>query len=69
MSNFAAGQTLGITLALCAMTLAVQTAAHAAGFRIYDQGAAAAGQSDAFTAQADDASAVYYNPAGMTQIR
>lgn len=45
------------------------TSADAAGFRIYDQSASAAGQADAFTAQADDASAVYYNPAGMTQIR
>lgn len=41
---------------------------HGAAFRIYDQGAAATGQSGAFIAQADDASAVYYNPAGMTQL-
>ena len=27
------------------------------------------GQASAFTAQADDASAGYYNPAGMTQLR
>lgn len=45
------------------------TSAEPAGFRIYDQGASAAGQADAFTAQADDASAVCYNPAGMTQVR
>ena len=42
---------------------------HASGFRIIDQSASATGQSSAFTAQADDASAVYYNPAGMTQLR
>src|SRR5262245_57135247 len=42
---------------------------HASGFRILDQSASATGQSSAFTAQADDASAVYYNPAGMTQLR
>ena len=30
--------------------------------------ARAAGQADAFTAQADDASAIWYNPAGLTQI-
>jgi long-chain fatty acid transport protein len=41
----------------------------ASSFRIMDQGAAAAGQSDAFTAQADDPSAIYYNPAGMMQLR
>lgn len=51
------------------MAVAVPQSADAAGFRIYDQSASAAGQSDAFTAQADDASAVYYNPAGMTQVR
>jgi long-chain fatty acid transport protein len=37
-------------------------------FRIMDQGAAASGQGSAFAAQADDPSAVYYNPAGMTQL-
>lgn len=42
---------------------------HASSFRIMDQSASAAGQSSAFTAQADDPSAVYYNPAGMTQLR
>ena len=40
----------------------------AASFRIYDQGASASSQANAFTAQADDPSAVYYNPAGMTQL-
>ncbi len=69
MSDFGAGQILRITLALCVMTLAGRSAALAAGFRIYDQGASAAGQAAAFAAQADDASAVYYNPAGMAQIR
>lgn len=42
---------------------------HAGSFRIYDQSASAAGQASAFVAQADDASAGYYNPAGMTQLR
>jgi len=41
----------------------------AGGFRILDQSASGTGQASAFTAQADDASAVYYNPAGMTQLR
>jgi long-chain fatty acid transport protein len=49
--------------------LAAPAAGHASGFRILDQGAAATGQSAAFTAQADDPSAIYYNPAGMTQLR
>lgn len=38
------------------------------GFRILDQGASATGQAAAFAAQADDASAIHYNPAGMTQL-
>jgi long-chain fatty acid transport protein len=41
----------------------------ALGFRNPDQGAAATGQGEAFIVQADDASAAYYNPAGMTQIK
>lgn len=43
--------------------------AHGTGFRILQQGAAATGQSGAFIAQADDPSAIYYNPAGMTQLK
>ena len=38
-------------------------------FRILDQGASATGQGAAFAAQADDPSAIHYNPAGMTQLR
>lgn len=41
----------------------------AGSFRLYDHSASATGQASAFTAQADDASAGYYNPAGMTQLR
>ncbi len=38
------------------------------GFRNPDQDARATGQGEAFVAQADDASAIYYNPAGLTQL-
>ncbi len=38
------------------------------GFRIPDQGAAATARGDAFAATADDPSAIYYNPAGITQL-
>ena len=38
------------------------------GFRVLDHGAAATGQGAAFSAQADNPSAVHYNPAGMTQL-
>ena len=51
-----------------AALLLAGSAAHADGFRIPYQGTAAAGQGEAFAAQADDASALYYNPAGLTQL-
>ena len=42
--------------------------AHGDGFRNPFQSGAANGQGGAFSAQADDPSAIYYNPAGMTQL-
>jgi long-chain fatty acid transport protein len=42
--------------------------ASAGGIDVPQQGARASGQAEAFTAQADDASAIYSNPAGLTQI-
>lgn len=45
------------------------SAALGAGFRILDQSASATGQGTAFLAQADDPSAIHFNPAGMTQLR
>ncbi len=42
--------------------------AHAQMFRIQGQGTAASGMANAFVAQADDPSAIHYNPAGMTQL-
>src|SRR5437867_6742261 len=58
-----AGLTTAVALLVC------PSIGQATGFRIVDQSASATGQASAFTAQADDASAVYYNPAGMTQLR
>ncbi len=46
-----------------------QEQAWAGAFQIFDQGAAATGQGGAFAAQADDPTALYYNPAGITQLR
>src|SRR6188472_416504 len=42
--------------------------AHALGFRIPNQDAEATGRGNAFTATADNPSAIYYNPAGITQL-
>lgn len=39
------------------------------GFRNPFQGSAAIGQGNAFAAQADDPTAVFYNPAAMTRLR
>jgi len=38
------------------------------GFRVPDQDAEATARGDAFTATADDPSAIYYNPAGIMQL-
>ena len=38
------------------------------GFSIYEQGAKAAAMGGAFIAQANDATAVFYNPAGITEF-
>lgn len=43
--------------------------AHGDGFRIPYHGGAAAGQAEAFSAQADDPSALFYNPAGLARLR
>ncbi len=52
-----------------ATLLVLSSVAYGEGFRLPYQGTAAAGQGEAFIAQADDASALYYNPAGLTQVR
>src|SRR6478609_6907265 len=58
-------------LALLALTVIVCTASPVSAQvpRVYGQGAAASGMGNAFAAQADNPSALHYNPAGMTQLR
>ena len=58
--------TAAYTFGLGLSTLAVAPAL-GGGIEIPMQAARAAGQADAFTAQADDPSAVFYNPAGLGQ--
>src|SRR5215510_11122045 len=56
---------IGIVLSLLGSPSLLQ----ASGFRLLDQSASGTAQSNAVTAQADDPAAVYYNPAGMPQVR
>jgi long-chain fatty acid transport protein len=56
-------------LAVLAVAAVAPPQANGGGFEVPMQSARAAGQADAFTAQADDASAIWYNPAGLTQIK
>lgn len=51
--------------ALIAVFFFVATQAFGAGFQLPGQSARAMGMGNAYTAVADDASAVYYNPAGL----
>lgn len=46
----------------------VSVVAFGSGFAIYEHGARAMGQAGAFVARASDPSAVWFNPAGMTQL-
>lgn len=55
--------------ALCGIALVLFPAnSFALGFRIPNQDAAAIARGNAFVATADNPSAIYYNPAGITQI-
>lgn len=53
----------------CLVTLLDAVNASAQAIRFQPQGAAAAGQGNAFVAQADNPSAIHFNPAGLTQVR
>jgi long-chain fatty acid transport protein len=55
-------------LALGLVSLLCPSLGHAQALRFQPQGATAAGQGNAFVAQADDASAIHYNPAGLSQV-
>jgi long-chain fatty acid transport protein len=55
-------------LAFLVVLLFAATSAFAAGFRLPEAGAKAMGMGFAFVAQADDPSAIYFNPAGIVQL-
>jgi long-chain fatty acid transport protein len=56
-----------VILLILSYVLLVPTGADAQALRFQPQGARAAGQGNAFAAESDDASAIHYNPAGLTQ--
>src|SRR5690348_1497480 len=60
----------GVALAaLCAVTMLYPYGAHALGTRIPNQDAESTAKGNAVIATADNPSALYYNPAGITQIQ
>ena len=61
---------LGLILLVAAISLlGAPPAARGAGFALVNQGTAGMAQGNAFVAEADDPSAIYYNPAGLNQIK
>jgi long-chain fatty acid transport protein len=62
-----------MTVFLAAMVLALgwglPAVSEGAGFALIQQGTAAMAQGNAFVAEADDPSAIYYNPAGLNQLK
>jgi long-chain fatty acid transport protein len=55
-------------LCLCSVALGPTSALFAHGFRLPDQDAKATARGEAFAATADNASAIYYNPAGIGML-
>jgi long-chain fatty acid transport protein len=51
------------------MTWGLPSVSEGAGFALMQQGTGAMAQGNAFVAEADDPSAIYYNPAGLNQIK
>ncbi len=58
-----------MAIAILGVGLAWPAGSFALGFRVFDQDAFATARGDAFVATADNPSAVYYNPAGITQLK
>src|SRR5262245_49957934 len=58
----------GLVAVCSGLGLGAPPPAQGEGFRVLDHGAAAVGQGAAFAAQADDPSALHYNPAAMPDL-
>ena len=59
----------GVILAVLALGPALPAGVFASGYSIYEQGARAMANAGAFTARADDPSALFFNPAGIVQLK
>jgi long-chain fatty acid transport protein len=53
---------------MVALLVGLASEAFAGGLSVTEQGAAAAGKANAFAGEANDPSAIFYNPAGITQL-
>lgn len=58
-----------LLLSLGACLLAWAPGARGAGYALFEHGSAALGTAGAFTATADDPSAIFYNPAGIARLQ
>jgi long-chain fatty acid transport protein len=57
-----------LVLLVCVLLLSIQSMAFAGGLSFEHNGAAAMGKGNAFAGEANDPSAIFYNPAGITQL-
>jgi long-chain fatty acid transport protein len=64
-----ARQKTGLPVALLATLVFCPLATHAVGYRMPNQDPEAIARGNAFAATADNPSAIYYNPAGITQLK
>src|SRR5579863_8406857 len=62
------GISSGLGLLACCAVLLSAVCARAVGFRLPNQDPEAIARGNAFSATADNPSAIYYNPAGITQL-
>jgi long-chain fatty acid transport protein len=56
-------------LLVCLVVLSISTAAFGSGFALFEHGAKAVAMGGAFAATADDPTAIFYNVAGIAQLR